>query len=214
MYGAISHSCNSYFFDVGRMLTIRKMSTYAELFALGEATGCELPESVGIMSDPVEYTERHNGAAWYDGLTIQAAIGQCDNMFTPIELATYCSMIANGGTRYRTHFLEKVTDYDRVITRETAEPEVVLQAEIAQENFEIVREGMRQVCTEGTAATTFADFGVAVAGKTGTAEKRRPFGQHDVHRLCALRRPGDRRRGRHRIRRLGRRGRGGCARDF
>lgn len=170
MYGAISHSCNSYFFDVGRMLTIRKMSTYAELFALGEATGCELPESVGIMSDPVEYTERHNGAAWYDGLTIQAAIGQCDNMFTPIELATYCSMIANGGTRYRTHFLEKVTDYDRVITRETAEPEVVLQAEIAQENFEIVREGMRQVCTEGTAATTFADFGVAVAGKTGTAE--------------------------------------------
>ena len=67
MYGAISHSCNSYFFDVGRMLTIRKMSTYAELFALGEVTGCELPESVGIMSDPVEYTERHNGAAWYDG---------------------------------------------------------------------------------------------------------------------------------------------------
>lgn len=170
VYGALSHSCNSYFYDVGRMLTIHKMSTYAELFSLGETTGCELPESAGIMSDPVEYTERHGGATWYDGLTIQAAIGQCDNMFTPIELATYCAMIANGGTRYKTHFLEKVTDYDRVITRETAEPEVVLQAEISEKSFEIVRAGMRQVCTEGTAASTFADFGIAVAGKTGTAE--------------------------------------------
>lgn len=170
LYGALSRSCNSYFYDVGRMLTIHKMSTYAELFSLGEATGCELPESVGIMSDPLEYTERHGGDTWYDGLTIQAAIGQCDNMFTPIELATYCAMIANGGTRYKTHFLEKVTDYDRVITRETAEPEVVLEAEISEKSFDIVRRGMRQVCTEGTAASTFADFGVAVAGKTGTAE--------------------------------------------
>lgn len=170
VYSALSHSCNSFFFDVGRMLTIKRMHTYAELFSLGEKTGCELPESVGIMSDPDEYTERHNGDQWYDGLTIQAAIGQCDDMFTPIELATYCAMIANGGTRYKTHFLEKVTDYDRVLTKEEPEPEIVLQAEISEESFRIVREGMRQVCTEGTAASTFADFGVAVAGKTGTAE--------------------------------------------
>ncbi len=167
--GALSHSCNSYFFDVGRMLTIHRMSTYAELFALGEATGCELPESVGIMSDPKEYTERH-GATWYDGLTIQAAIGQCDDMFTPIELATYCAMIANGGVRYKTHFLEKITDYDRVLTRETAEPEIVEKVEIEQAHFDAVRAGMRAVCTEGTAASVFSDFGIAVAGKTGTAE--------------------------------------------
>lgn len=170
VYGALRYSCNSFFFDVGRTLSIKRMHTYAELFALGEKTGCELSESVGIMSDPDEYSERHMGDQWFDGLTIQAAIGQCDNMFTPIELATYCSMIANGGTRYRTHFLEKITDYDRVITREAAEPEIILQAEISEESFRIVREGMRQVCTEGTAASTFADFGVAVAGKTGTAE--------------------------------------------
>ena len=113
--------------------------------------------------------ERH-GANWYDGLTIQAAIGQCDDMFTPIELAEYCAMIANGGTRYKTHFLNKVTDYDRAVEKETAEPEVVLQAEIEDEYFKVVREGMRQVCTEGTAASTFSDFGIAVAGKTGTAE--------------------------------------------
>ena len=169
VYGAIRNSCNAFFFDVGRMLTIHKMHTYAELFALGEKTGCELSESAGIMSDPKTYTERH-GANWYDGLTIQAAIGQCDDMFTPIELAEYCAMIANGGTRYKTYFLNKVTDYDRAVEKETAEPEVVLKAEIEDEYFKVVREGMRQVCTEGTAASTFSDFGIAVAGKTGTAE--------------------------------------------
>ena len=161
VYGAIRNSCNAFFFDVGRMLTIHKMHTYAELFALGEKTGCELSESAGIMSDPKTYTERH-GANWYDGLTIQAAIGQCDDMFTPIELAEYCAMIANGGTRYKTHFLNKVTDYDRAVEKETAEPEVVLKAEIEDEYFKVVR--------EGTAASTFSDFGIAVAGKTGTAE--------------------------------------------
>lgn len=168
--GALSVSCNSFFYDVGRMLTIDRMGAYAKLFALGESTGCELPETVGIMADPVEYESRHQGDKWYDGMTIQAAIGQNDNMFTPIELATYCAMIANGGTRYRTHFLERVTDYDRTNTVSQYEPEVLETAELSKETFDIVRAGMRMVCTEGTASGTFADFGIAVAGKTGTAE--------------------------------------------
>lgn len=100
-----ANSCNAFFFDVGRMLTIHKMHTYAELFALGEKTGCELNETAGIMSDPKTYTERH-GANWYDGLTIQAAIGQCDDMFTPIELAEYCAMIANGRHALQNAFLK------------------------------------------------------------------------------------------------------------
>lgn len=64
-----------------------------------------MSESAGIMSDPKTYTERH-GANWYDGLTIQAAIGQCDDMFTPIELAEYCAMIANGGHALQNAFLK------------------------------------------------------------------------------------------------------------
>lgn len=170
VFGALSRSCNSYFFDTGRMLGIVPMRAYAEAFALGEKTGCELPESVGIMSYPAEYEKRHEGEKWFDGLTIQSAIGQCDDMFTPIELASYCSVIANGGTRYKTHFLEKVTDYDRAETVLAAEPEVIMETGVSENSFRIVQEGMRKVCTEGTAASVFADFGIAVAGKTGTAE--------------------------------------------
>jgi penicillin-binding protein 2 len=167
---ALTRSCNTYFFDVGRMLSIKPMKAYAEAFALGEKTGCELPESTGIMSSPAEYKKRHGGADWFDGLTIQSAIGQCDDMFTPIELAAYCSVIANGGTRYKTHFLEKVTDYDRKTVLKEAETEVLLETGVSEASLRTVQEGMRRVCTEGTAASTFADFGIAVAGKTGTAE--------------------------------------------
>lgn len=167
---ALSRSCNVFFYDVGRQLTINRLTAYAQRFALGEATGSELPESTGILATPAEYEERHAGETWYDGMTIQAAIGQNDNMFTPIELAVYCSMIANGGVRYRTHFLEKVTDYDRTKTVSEYTPEILDTVEISDETFRTVREGMRLVCTEGTASSTFADFGVAVAGKTGTAE--------------------------------------------
>lgn len=167
---ALSRSCNSYFFDVGRMLDITPMRAYAEAFSLGEKTGCELSESMGIMSSPDEYEKRHAGAQWFDGLTIQSAIGQCDDMFTPIELATYCSIIANGGTRYKTHFLEKITDYDRETVVTEVEPEIVLETGVSAETFRTVQEGMRKVCTEGTAASTFSGFGIAVAGKTGTAE--------------------------------------------
>ena len=129
VYGAIRNSCNAFFFDVGRMLTIHKMHTYAELFALGEKTGCELSESAGIMSDPKTYTELEN-TNWYVGDSLQAAIGQSYSLFTPLQLSEYCATIANGGTRYKTHFLNKVTDYDRAVEKETAEPEVVLKAEI------------------------------------------------------------------------------------
>lgn len=170
IFGALSRSCNSYFFDTGRRLGIVPMRAYAEAFSLGEKTGCELPESAGIMSYPAEYEKRHEGERWFDGLTIQSAIGQCDDMFTPIELASYCSVIANGGTRYKTHFLHKVTDYDRENTVTEAQPEVIMETEVSENSLRIVQEGMRKVCTEGTAASVFADFGIAVAGKTGTAE--------------------------------------------
>ena len=80
VYGAIRNSCNAFFFDVGRMLTIHKMHTYAELFALGEKTGCELNETAGIMSDPKTYTERHG------------AIGMTASPFRqPSASATICS---------------------------------------------------------------------------------------------------------------------------
>lgn len=172
VYEALSGSCNAFFCDTGMNLRIKKMDAYAEYFALGTKTGVELSESSGIMSSPQEYAENNPGFTWTDGLTAQTAIGQCDNMFTPIQLATYCATIANGGVRLRTHFLDKITNYTGDEVVEAYQPEQMSDAGLSSDVLGVVREGMRQVAADpnGTAYATFGDYPVAIAAKTGTAE--------------------------------------------
>ena len=166
---ALAKSCNVFFFDCGRQLGIERMGAYANLFGLGVKTGIELPENTGTMSNPSEYKENH-GVSWTDGLTIQAAIGQLDDAFTPLQLATYCATLANNGVRLQTHLLEKITDYSRENTLQTYEGTVAADTGISAETLQIVKEGMRQVVVDGTATSKFGDYGIAIAAKTGTAE--------------------------------------------
>lgn len=121
LYGALAHSCNTYFSNVGLNLGIARLAPYAEYFGLGTTTGVEIGESTGTMSNPQEYRENH-GVNWTDGVSAQTAIGQADNMFTPIQLATMCATIANGGVRLQTHFLDKVLDYTGETVLEAYEP--------------------------------------------------------------------------------------------
>lgn len=171
IYSALEQSCNVFFFDVGRQLTIDKMNVYADAFALGKETGLEISESPGIMSGPAEYLKNH-GSSWVDGLTIQTAIGQCDSMFTPLQLAAYCATIANNGVRMDTHLYSKTLDYDGEQVLDEYKPKVACDTKISMETLKTVQKGMRYVCKgkSGTAYDTFGDYGIAVAAKTGTAE--------------------------------------------
>lgn len=119
-----------------------------------------------------EYVEKL-GETWWPGDTIQAAIGQSKNLFTPIQLANYISTLVNGGTRYKTHLVKKVKEYSSSNIKEEIYPEVVDSIEIDANHHKLIMEGMRSVAEEGTAASVFKDFEVAVGGKTGTAEVSR-----------------------------------------
>ena len=114
---ALQKSCNIFFFDVGRRLGIEKLDAYGTLFGLGQKTGLEVSESPGVLTNPEDY-ERRSGDTWTDGMTLSAAIGQLDNSFTPLQLASYCSSIANGGHRLQLHLVDKITDYTRENTIE------------------------------------------------------------------------------------------------
>ena len=91
------------------------------------------------------------GTPWTDGNTAQTAIGQLDNHFTPIQLATYCATIANGGVRKQAHFLDKVYDYTGQELLQDFQAPVVADAGISSDVMGVVWEAMRQVCTQGTA---------------------------------------------------------------
>ena len=169
LYGAIAQSCNTYFSNVGLNLGIARLAPYAEYFGLGTTTGVEIGESTGTMSNPQEYRENH-GVNWTDGVSAQTAIGQADNMFTPIQLATMCATIANGGVRLQTHFLDKVLDYTGETVLEAYEPVELYDAGLSSDVLGVVQAGMQMVATEGTASNVFANYPVSIAAKTGTAE--------------------------------------------
>ncbi len=172
LYEAIAESCNCYFAELGKQLGIRKLDAYAKYFGLGEYTGVELYESTGNMTNPQTYLEIHReqGDEWTDGNTCQAAIGQADNWFTTMQLATYTATLANGGRRMKAHFLEEVTDYSRQELVRRYEPEELFNAEISPDVLGVVRQAMIQAGLTGTARSVFSDYPITVACKTGTAQ--------------------------------------------
>ncbi len=164
--GAITQSCNYYFAETGRQLGIDTMYLYAERFGLGEYTGVEIEESKGTLAG-------RDSTDWQPGNTVQAAIGQSDNAFTPVQLATYAATIANNGVRLKTHVVSKITDYERkTVIADNSAPETVDECGISAENLETVQSAMLNVtqAEEGTAYSVFGDYPIKVAAKTGTAE--------------------------------------------
>lgn len=170
---ALEKSCNIYFFELGRELGIDKLNKYSTLLGLGQKTGVELPEASGMLASVAN--KEANGETWNPGDTVQAAIGQSDNLFTPIQLVNYCSTIANGGTRYKPYMIKSVlsADLSEVIYETT--PEVINTLSISEKDLGIVKQGMRQVLTskENTAHYIFQDCIVEAAGKTGTSQLKR-----------------------------------------
>ena len=166
--GALIRSCNYYFADVGRRLGIETMYLYFEKVGLGEYTGVEVAESKGTLAG-------RDSTYWSAGNTVQAAIGQSDHTFTPLQLATYCATIANDGVRYRTHIINKVTSYDRdevVFYNDPENPEVVETLDVDPYNLKVVQNAMKNVAADeyGTAYYSFLDFPIEIGCKTGTAE--------------------------------------------
>ncbi|AWK50745.1 penicillin-binding protein [Clostridium beijerinckii] len=102
---------------------------------------------------------------------VYASIGQGMNNYTPMQLASYISTLANGGTRYKLHLVDKVTDNDGNVIQEF-KPEILNTISISKATQEVVKQGMTAVNTEegGTAATAFLGFPIETAGKTGTAD--------------------------------------------
>lgn len=164
---AIQVSCNYFFYDVGRQLTISKMNEYCSAYGLGEATGIELNEKTGILASPKEREDK--GGTWYDGDTLAAAIGQSDNLFNPLQMSCYLATLLNNGTRYSAHILKEVRSYKGEVTY-TAEPKTLSQAKLTAEAVTTVKYAMKDVTENGSAARVFVNYPVAIGGKTGTAQ--------------------------------------------
>ena len=165
---AIEESCNYYFYKIADDMGIEALKKHASLLGLGQKTGIEIPESVGILASP-EY-KNSKGYLWNPGDTLQAAIGQSDNAFTPIQLCSYMSTVVNGGTRYKATLLDSVVDFYTGKVVYNNEAEVLSTVDLPKDTVEILKSAMKSVVDEGTASSVFLNYEHEVGGKTGTAQ--------------------------------------------
>jgi penicillin-binding protein 2 len=165
---ALEVSCNVFFYDIGRRLTIETLNTWAQAFGLGEKTGIELPESAGTLAGPARSAQL--GQDWMPGSTLAAAIGQSDYAFTPLQLCSYLSTLANGGARYRVHLLQSVTPYGETEPEFLQEPVAEDTLSLSSSTLKAIKKGMLAVTQNGSAARYFHDFPVPVCAKTGSAQ--------------------------------------------
>lgn len=180
---ALTMSCNIFFYDTGYQLGISNMNLYQRKLGLGVPTGVEIYESDGTLAGPDERQD------WYGGDTIMAAIGQSDNLITPVQLATYAATIANNGTRLRTHVVDKITDYSRQTVLEETQPEVVEENVFDQEVLDTVKSAMRNVVTSpsGTGYYSYGSYEIPIAAKTGTAQTYLPnSNKYDIDNISLI----------------------------
>lgn len=181
---AIQKSCNYFFYELGYRMGIAPITKYAKMYGLGSRTGIELSgESEGIV-DLENYCMEVTGQKWQLGDTLSAVIGQSYNSYTPIQIARYISMIANGGKAVDVTLIKSITDINgNQIPRQEIEEKVneklgnntnekLEDLNVSEETLDIIRAGMKGVTSEngGTAYYIFSDLGMDIAGKTGSAE--------------------------------------------
>lgn len=170
---ALCVSCNYYFYDMSQKVNWDVVDSTAKHLGLGEASGVELFERTGYRANADTKKLLHTAegeSGWYPADRIMASIGQSDNQFTPMQLCVYTATLANRGTRYKATFLNRVVSSDYTKLEYVNEPVVVSKFNISDDAYYAYTQGMRDVALTGTARTILANYPIAVAAKTGTAE--------------------------------------------
>ncbi len=191
---ALAKSCDTYFYQVGYrfygMPADRgpRLQAWASRFGFGQKTGIDLgSERSGLLPTPdwrkKTYTKKTDpghweiDSLWKPGDSIQLAIGQKDLLVTPMQMARFYAMIANGGKLVTPHLLQDVEQPSSNGTPGRAVPSPSSPApeptNVDAQALAVVREGLYQAThySFGTSASIFGSFPISISGKTGTAEK-------------------------------------------
>ncbi|MBS2027222.1 MAG: penicillin-binding protein 2 [Deltaproteobacteria bacterium] len=169
---AIGASCDTFFYALADRMGIEPIAAMSHDLGLGSPTGIDLGyEDPGVVPSKA-WHDAHTPGGYQKGFALNTAIGQGDNLVTPMQLAVLYAAIANGGTVYKPHLLRRVEDSEGHLIREV-QPEVERKLPVKPEHLAAIVEGLKAVVNEpgGTAyGARLKDFPIMVAGKTGTAQ--------------------------------------------
>ena len=167
----IMNSCNVFFanvaFQLGQTdehvwsdsLSLSKLQKYAEIYALDENSGIEVPEAAPSVSDRY---------------AVASAIGQGTHAYTTTQMARYATTLANSGTIYSLTLVDKLVDSDGNVVMEN-HAEVAGNVELSDTTWSAIHEGMRAVIVS---KPEYQDLPLAISGKTGTAQESKSKPSH------------------------------------
>jgi penicillin-binding protein 2 len=185
MHEAMVHSCNVYFYHLGKKVGIEALAECASRLGLSSKAGLALPgERPGIVPSP-SWKRENLGEDWYDGETISVAIGQGPIAVSPLAQAIMLSAVANGGFLVTPYLVEEVRSPSGKLLEKSAPPRRLraLDEEVA----ESLRRMLLGVVNEGGTGWRARVDGLDVCGKTGTAQvvakKRVPEGEEEDEAL-------------------------------
>lgn len=167
LHQAIVNSCNIFFYNVGKILGIERISYYAHKMGLGEKTGIDLPnEDPGLIPSP-EWKQRVRHQPWFLGETISVSIGQGAVGVTPLQLVRSVAGIALGGVFHQPHLILSQQNEGPKIGSENSGN---LSFDLKAQTVDIISSGMWGVVNEGGTGTLARLPNVQVCGKTGTVQ--------------------------------------------
>ncbi|MDD7184961.1 MAG: penicillin-binding transpeptidase domain-containing protein [Ruminococcus sp.] len=176
---AITVSCNIFFYETAKRLTIDGIVKYENLYGLGQNTGIETGDSAGYIASPENYNKL--GLTMYAGDVIQTGIGQGEMGITPLQLACVANTIANEGVRYRPYLVEGLYDSATGECVKKTEPVINATIELNYDYvYDYIEEGMIGAGRNMPYEHTLSDFGFDVAIKTGTPQTRNLQSQNSV----------------------------------
>lgn len=180
---AIKYSCDVYFYNGSLQVGIDQISETLSRIGFGAKTGVDLPsEFVGTLPSKEWKMQRYR-QSWFQGDTLNTAIGQGNFLATPMQIARYTAQIAKGGGVIP-HFLKSIENNNTTIENQMDENKKEIFTLFEKSQLPYIRDAMYAVANEqgGTSYRYLHNLDVKVAAKTGTAQVV-GFSQTDKNRV-------------------------------
>jgi penicillin-binding protein 2 len=179
--GALTQSCDTWFYQAGIKTGSAPIIDWAQRMGLGVKTGIPLASEADGRVPTNEYMKKLYGRKMLDGDLANLSIGQGDLLVTPLQMAQAMAVVANGGTLYQTRLVQQVQSADGQIVAAYS-VRAKDQIAIRPETLAALKKAMVQVVSSPMGTAGKAEVpGVALAGKTGTAQ----WGPKKNERLAA-----------------------------
>jgi penicillin-binding protein 2 len=194
---AIAQSCDTYFYQVGKAFYDlppdrgQPLQKWAKTFGFGQPTGLDVgPETSGLLPTikwkQATFTKETDPCCWQvdriwkSGDSVQLAIGQKDMLASPLQMARFYALLANGGKLVKPHLVSAIEQGGGSSTGPAQGSLVLRRFQPAPQELnldpaaiDVIRQGLFEAThsPNGTSSGVFGHFPIAIAGKTGTAEK-------------------------------------------